>query len=152
MSTWSMTYRQSVFKWHQSRLTNIYKSFTHKMAAKTSWHRYGTKLRHCHPMYSTVSSALQNHRISLVGVMLITFGVFFDGSITETVNAVQIIWATYWRRWLSFHLFTTNCFRLVKIESTRWAKKRGRRLMTVLRSKLNRLIFFQWKIPWQICS
>ena len=26
-------------------------SFTHKMAAKTSWHRYGTKLRHCHDMY-----------------------------------------------------------------------------------------------------
>jgi len=22
---------------------NIYESFTHKMAAKTSWHRYGTK-------------------------------------------------------------------------------------------------------------
>jgi len=22
------------------------------MAPKTSWHRYGTKLRHCHPMYS----------------------------------------------------------------------------------------------------
>jgi len=22
------------------------------MAAKTSWHRYGTKLRHCHPMYN----------------------------------------------------------------------------------------------------
>jgi len=22
------------------------------MAAKTSWHRYGTKLRHCHPMYT----------------------------------------------------------------------------------------------------
>jgi len=21
------------------------------MAAKTSWHGYGTKLRHCHPMY-----------------------------------------------------------------------------------------------------
>jgi len=21
------------------------------MAAETSWHRYGTKLRHCHPMY-----------------------------------------------------------------------------------------------------
>jgi len=33
------------------RLTNISKSFTHKMAAETSWHRYGTKLRHCHPMY-----------------------------------------------------------------------------------------------------
>ena len=35
------------------RVTNISKSFTHKMAAKTSWHRYGTKLRHCHPVYST---------------------------------------------------------------------------------------------------
>jgi len=22
------------------------------MAAKTGWHRYGTKLRHCHPVYS----------------------------------------------------------------------------------------------------
>jgi len=27
---------------------NISKSFAYKMAAKTSWHRYGTKLRHCH--------------------------------------------------------------------------------------------------------
>jgi len=27
-------------------------SFTHKMAAKISWHRYGTKLRHCHPKYT----------------------------------------------------------------------------------------------------
>ena len=26
------------------------KTFTHKMAAKTSWHRYGTKLHHFHPM------------------------------------------------------------------------------------------------------
>jgi len=34
-----------------SRLTNISKSFAHEMAAKTSWHRYGTKLRHRHPMY-----------------------------------------------------------------------------------------------------
>jgi len=24
--------------------------FTHKMAAKIKWHRYETKLRHCHPM------------------------------------------------------------------------------------------------------
>ena len=27
-----------------NRVTNI-------MAAKTGWYRYGTKLRHCHPMY-----------------------------------------------------------------------------------------------------
>jgi len=26
--------------------------FTYKMAAKISWHRYGTKLRYCHSMYS----------------------------------------------------------------------------------------------------
>ena len=44
MSLWSLTDQQSAF--------NIYESFTHKMAAKTSWHRYGTKLRHCHSMYS----------------------------------------------------------------------------------------------------
>jgi len=35
----------------EMRVTIISKSFTHKMAAKTSWHRYGTKLRHCHPIY-----------------------------------------------------------------------------------------------------
>jgi len=34
-----------------SRVTNISKSFTNKMAAKASWYRYGTKLRHCHPIY-----------------------------------------------------------------------------------------------------
>ena len=27
---------------------NIYESFTHKMAAKKSWRRYGTTLRHWH--------------------------------------------------------------------------------------------------------
>ena len=32
-------------------VTNISESFTHKIAAKTSWHRYETKLRHCQPMY-----------------------------------------------------------------------------------------------------
>jgi len=32
-------------------VANIYKSFTYKMAVKINWHRYGTKLRHSHPMY-----------------------------------------------------------------------------------------------------
>ena len=31
---------------------NSSRSFTYKMAVKTSWHRYGTKLRHRHPMYT----------------------------------------------------------------------------------------------------
>ena len=34
----------------EMRVTIISESFTHKMAAKTSWRRYGTKLRHCYPM------------------------------------------------------------------------------------------------------
>ena len=32
--------------------TYISRSFTYKMAAKINWHRYGTKLRHCHPVYT----------------------------------------------------------------------------------------------------
>jgi len=35
-------------------VTNISKSFTHKMAAKTD--RHGAKLRHCHRMYTNQSS------------------------------------------------------------------------------------------------
>jgi len=49
MSIWSLTCQQSVYRWHHNN--EHYKRFTHKMAAKTSWHRYGTKLRHCHHMY-----------------------------------------------------------------------------------------------------
>jgi len=41
----------SVFQWQQSK--NISKNFTYKMAANTSWHRYGMKLCHSHPMYWT---------------------------------------------------------------------------------------------------
>jgi len=40
------------------RVTNIYQSFTHKMAVKTSWRRYGTKLRHCHPVYTAFTYLL----------------------------------------------------------------------------------------------
>ena len=31
-------------------VTNIYQSFTYKMAAEINWHNYGAKLRHCHPV------------------------------------------------------------------------------------------------------
>jgi len=40
------------------RVTNISKSFTHKTSAKTSWHRYGTTLRHCHLMYNRLMLGL----------------------------------------------------------------------------------------------
>jgi len=36
-------------------MTNISQSSTYKMAAKINWHRYGTKLRHCHPMYMSTA-------------------------------------------------------------------------------------------------
>ena len=35
-------------------VVNISESFTPKMAAKTSWHRHESKLRHCRPMYNVV--------------------------------------------------------------------------------------------------
>ena len=37
--------------WVDISVTNISKSFTDKMAAKTGWHRYGMNLCHCHPIY-----------------------------------------------------------------------------------------------------
>jgi len=43
------THQQSVFKRYHS--DKHFSEFTYKMAAKINWHRYGTKLRHCHLMY-----------------------------------------------------------------------------------------------------
>jgi len=64
MSIWSLTYQQSVFK--RMPVTNIYQSFTYKMAAKINWHRYGTKVRHCHchPMYCCC--CCRRHRVAYV--------------------------------------------------------------------------------------
>jgi len=39
-------------------VTSIFQSFTYKMAAKTGWHRYGTKLRHGHSMYKQQFAAI----------------------------------------------------------------------------------------------
>ena len=43
MSTWSLTYRKSVFKWQELQ--------TFLRVLPTRWRRYGTKLCQCHPMY-----------------------------------------------------------------------------------------------------
>ena len=32
-------------------VTNLSRSFTYKTAAKTSWNRHETKLRHCYPVH-----------------------------------------------------------------------------------------------------
>ena len=55
MSIWSLTYQQSVFKRYHSDKP-LSESFTYKMAAKINWYRCGTKLHHCHPVYSTCAS------------------------------------------------------------------------------------------------
>ena len=39
-------------------MIDISRSFTHKMAAKINWHRYGTKLRHCHSIYNSAALML----------------------------------------------------------------------------------------------
>jgi len=39
---------------------NISKSFTHKMAVKTSWHRYGRKLRHSPYVVGQSASAVNS--------------------------------------------------------------------------------------------
>ena len=49
MSIWSQFANKAYLS--ADTLTSISQSFTYKMAAKINWHRYGTKLRHCHPMY-----------------------------------------------------------------------------------------------------
>ena len=51
-------------------VTNIYESFTYKMAVKINWHRCGPKLRHCHPvyiftLYATTSSSCSQFNIVL---------------------------------------------------------------------------------------
>ena len=50
MSVRSFNCQQSVFKRYHSG--NIAESFAYKMAAKTSRHKYESKLRHCDPMYN----------------------------------------------------------------------------------------------------
>ena len=38
----------------------------HKMAAKTSWHRYGTKLRHCHVQVTILSFLKEFLHVSVI--------------------------------------------------------------------------------------
>ena len=70
----SLTYNKAYLS--DITVTNISQSFTRKTAAKTSWHRYGTKLRHCHPMYCTPCSKNVHLLIFLITLseILISFG------------------------------------------------------------------------------
>jgi len=49
------------------------------MAAKINWHRYGTKLRHCHPMYTERDKKKMTDRKTPLEVSLTIFHVFVNG-------------------------------------------------------------------------
>ena len=81
MSTYSLTYRQSVFK--RVTVTNVSQSFTYKMAAKTRWHRYmerhsgGFKLEglvgHCTSAHS-LNPPLERHHATVTVCVLLSGG------------------------------------------------------------------------------
>ena len=43
------------------------------MAAETSWHRYGTKLRHCHLMYTELTGKSTQLHDAVVGITRLYF-------------------------------------------------------------------------------
>jgi len=57
-----------------NRVTHVSKSSTHNMAAKSSWHRYGNKLRHCHPMYTYPRTHSLTHRSACSSVCMSQHG------------------------------------------------------------------------------
>ena len=72
MSILSLTYQQSVFQCYHSDKHLLV--FTYNMATEINWLRYGTKLRHCHPMYRP------NLRVSLAFAFVWTVtAVIMDG-------------------------------------------------------------------------
>ena len=46
--------------------------FTYKMATKINWHRYGTKLRHCHPMMGHYLPVSQNGNLVVLALLQFT--------------------------------------------------------------------------------
>ena len=112
MSIWSLTYRQTYLS--DSKETNISKSFTHKMAAKTSLHRYGTKLRHCYRMY-TETDLFATHLWKLYQPAYFYFAILIHLGLFVTVA----IWlygcagtqnARYYLRYRSVHNGHKNCW------------------------------------------
>jgi len=63
MSVWSPTYRQSAFKRYLDDGYSLSLSFTYKMATEINWHRYGTKLRHCRPLYKGSRYSITERRV-----------------------------------------------------------------------------------------
>ena len=111
-----------------SRVTNISNFFSYKMAPKTSWHRYGTKLCYCHPMYSLIMIMLlmliilpvtfptnapasrsslfsvQQTYVPIFCIYVVLFVLIWASSVLHTENNFSILFvlvsSVLWRCWL----------------------------------------------------
>ena len=112
MSAWSLTYQQSV-----SKRYHIYQSFTCKMAAKINWHIYGTKLRHCHPVYiqRRVSAELSPYRHQDVltdsSEVVVRHGMGMKTIFAETGEGGNKICGDGWRRYDTIRDAILTCAR-----------------------------------------
>ena len=60
------------------------------MATKTSWHRYGTKLRHCHPMYYA-KMKYTNYNDLFEGVLSVSALLFHHDHAFETTSTAASV-------------------------------------------------------------
>jgi len=65
-------------------VANIRQSYTYKMAAKTCWHRHGTKLRHCCSYVQDGPKKLHTKRTAIIRSNLNRFLKFFYWKIGST--------------------------------------------------------------------
>ena len=84
-------------------VTNIYQSFTHKMAANTRWHRYATKWHHYHPVYSYVIvlktknddcghlRSLEQHADGCISLAMCDFLLLFDCDLRFSWNCCRFV-------------------------------------------------------------
>ena len=90
MSIWSLIYQQSIFKRYHS--DQHFSEFFYNMAAKIHWHRYGTKLRQCHPMYSVYNELRLQLSITLLTYLLLSCNNRLP--VNHTYNKGNKKWAT----------------------------------------------------------
>ena len=115
-------------------MTNISKSFTHKMAAKTVWHRYETKLRHCHSVYRHLMPHLQT--VPTKSKKTITQNDKYDGSIySKAYTCIHIYYGLI--NIQTRFLCRSLCCRRTSRCSRRHLRSANRHLLAVPRFPLN---------------
>ena len=83
-----MTYQQSVFKRYHSG--KHLADFTYIMAAKITWHRYGTKLRHCHSTYN-LTQAVRLRCVRCVKILR-NARIARNATYASSLRCVQCVW------------------------------------------------------------